>query len=219
MRWLLVLVVGVLVALPVAPVQALNAVDLPLDPPPSHVLDQADVLSRAGRSDLSKSLDGLADFGVQASWISIQRLDYGLSLGQLGDELLQRWQSSDVKSKPQLLFLIDAQTSGTAIVASDTLSNRLDPALLRSTSRTTMAQPLREGGRYRQASLDAVARLGAVLSGEPDPGEPVIASPTTVTSSIPSRAETQSSQAFSWIAGLLVVGTVVPMLTWWVFSR
>lgn len=219
MRWLLVLVAGVLLALPVAPVQALSAVDLPLDPPPTHVLDQADVLSRAGRSDLSKRLDGLADFGVQASWISIPRLDYGLSLGQLGNELLQRWQSNKDNATPQLLFLIDAQTSGTAIVASDTLSNRLAPSLLRSTSRTTMAQPLREGGRYRQASLDAVGRIGAVLNGEADPGEPVIDSPTTVTSSIPSHEETQSSQAFSWIAGLLVVGTVVPMLTWWVFSR
>jgi uncharacterized protein len=219
MRALLVLVACVLVALPIEPVLALSAVDLPLDPPPAHVLDQADVLSRAGRSDLSRSLDGLTDYGVQASWISVPRLDYGLSLGQLGQALLLRWQSGEEATSPQLLFLIDAQTSGTAIVASDALSSRLEPSLLSSTSRTTMAQPLREGGRYRQASLDAVARIAAVLSGEPDPGEPAIATPTTVTSTIPTREETQSSQAFSWIAGLLVVGTVVPMLTWWVFSR
>jgi len=218
-RGFLLLVAVVLVALPFEPAHALSAADLPLDPPPAHVLDQADVLSRASRSELSKSLASFDEFGVEASWISVPRLDYGLSLGQLGQEILRRWESSTQSAPPQLLFLIDSQTSGTAIVASDSLSNRLEPSLLSSTSRTTMTQPLREGGRYRQASLDAVTRIRAVLSGEPDPGEPVIATTTAVASSIPSREETQSSRAFTWVAVLLVVGTIVPMLTWWVFSR
>ena len=38
-----------------------------------------------------------------------------------------------------------------------------------------MALPLREGGRYRQASLDGIARLRTVLEEGADPGEPVIA--------------------------------------------
>ncbi|MFZ9973545.1 MAG: TPM domain-containing protein, partial [Vulcanococcus sp.] len=28
-----------------------------------------------------------------------------------------------------------------------------------------------------------------------------------------------SSNAFLWVVVLLVVGTLVPMITWWVFSR
>jgi uncharacterized protein len=40
-----------------------------------------------------------------------------------------------------------------------------------------------------------------------------------VVSNIPSQEETSSSKAFTWVVVLLVVGSVVPMVTWWVFSR
>lgn len=40
-----------------------------------------------------------------------------------------------------------------------------------------------------------------------------------VESNIPTKEETASSNGFTWIIVLLAVGTVVPMLTWWVFSR
>jgi uncharacterized protein len=38
-------------------------------------------------------------------------------------------------------------------------------------------------------------------------------------SNVPSREQTETSNAFTWVVVLLVVGTVVPMATWWVFSR
>ena len=31
--------------------------------------------------------------------------------------------------------------------------------------------------------------------------------------------ETKESNAFTWVIVLLVVGTIIPMATWWVFSR
>jgi uncharacterized protein len=40
-----------------------------------------------------------------------------------------------------------------------------------------------------------------------------------VVSNIPTREETANSKGFQWVIVLLVVGTIVPMLTWWVFSR
>jgi uncharacterized protein len=40
-----------------------------------------------------------------------------------------------------------------------------------------------------------------------------------VVSNVPTRQETQESNAFTWVVVLLVVGSVVPMVTWWVFSR
>jgi uncharacterized protein len=36
---------------------------------------------------------------------------------------------------------------------------------------------------------------------------------------VPRQEDTAASHAFTWVVVLLVVGTVVPMLTWWVFSR
>lgn len=211
---LLALLIGL--SLQASPVWAVSPDSLPEEPPSTHVLDSADLLSRATVTDVSHALQSMADQGVQATWVSIPRLDYGVSLGAFGETLLQRW-SHDERS--QLVLLLDGQTSATAIVATPVVQERLSPDLLRSTARTTMAQPLRDGGRYRQASLDAIQRLSVVLAGEPDPGEPTQDSSTVATARVPSREETQSSNAFTWVAVLLVVGTIVPMLTWWVFSR
>lgn len=199
-----------------APALALNVNDLPSAPPANHVLDQAELLSRAGVADVAKGLERFDAFGVQANWVSISRLDYDLSLPQLGQDLLQRWQGD---GGDQLLLLIDGQTSATAVIASSGLEQRLGPALLKSTSRTTMAQPLREGSRYRQASLDGINRLATVVAGEEDPGEPAQAVNPVATARVPSHEQTLSSNAKTWVWVLLVVGTVVPMLTWWVFSR
>jgi uncharacterized protein len=115
--------------------------------------------------------------------------------------------------------LVDAQTKAAAVVASEPLERQLPPELLRSTARTTMALPLREGNRYRQASIDGLTRLATVLRGGEDPGEPEVASEAVITTNIPSHEETERSNGFTWIVVLLVVGSVVPMLTWWVFSR
>jgi uncharacterized protein len=82
-----------------------------------------------------------------------------------------------------------------------------------------MALPLRSADRYRQASLDALNRLGAVLRGGEDPGEPLQEEAQTLASNIPSKEETEGSHAFTWVVVLLAIGTIVPMATWWVFSR
>lgn len=210
------LAAGLLLGGLAAPAMALNGTDLPPAPPASHVLDQAQLLSRASANEIGNALAALSQDGLEADWVSVARLDYDLSLSQLGQQLLERWHTPD---QQQLLLLIDGQTSGTAIVASESLQEQLSPALLKSTSRTTLAQPIREGNRYRQASLDAIGRLAAVLAGGDDPGEPVVASASVPTARVPSREQTLSSNATTWVAVLLVVGTIVPMLTWWVFSR
>jgi uncharacterized protein len=215
---LLALVCGV-----VSPALALSATDFPAELPAEHVLDEAHVLSRASSQEIERALDGFNDERVDAKVITVSRVDDDISLQQLGDDLVTRWQSSgsgrDGGASPLLLLLIDAQTRSTAVVAATGLSGRLPTELLRSTADTTMALPLRSADRYRQASLDALTRLGAVLRGGEDPGEPLQEEAETLASNIPSKEETESSHAFTWVVVLLVIGTVVPMATWWVFSR
>ena len=208
----------VLLTAPLAPVLALSLADLPAQPPASRVLDGADVLSIASRTEIEKQLQQFGDERVDARLVTVGRLDYGLTLPVLADQLLARW-SQDSADDTRLLILIDSQTKSAAIAASAALERQLPSDLLRSTARTTMALPLREGNRYRQASLDGLTRLATVLRGGEDPGEPVLAEDAVVSSNIPTREETASSNAFTWVVVLLVVGTIVPMLTWWVFSR
>jgi uncharacterized protein len=218
----------VLILLALAPIDAALAVslkDLPSSPPASALLDSADVFSRASRGEIEKQLEAFRAERVDARLITVPRLDYGLTLEQLGQELVKCWTAPEpatagvTTQDPLLLVLVDAQTKAAAVVASEPLERQLPPELLRSTARTTMALPLREGNRYRQASLDGLTRLATVLRGGEDPGEPEIASEAVITTNIPSHEETESSNGFTWIVVLLVVGSVVPMLTWWVFSR
>lgn len=206
-----------------APVQALAAADFPQEAPTSHVLDRANVLSRASSQDIERALESFGNERVDAKVITVAKLDYGLSLEELGQSLLTRWGSAQGEPNgdgpSRLLLLIDAQTRSTAVVASNGLSRRLPAELLDSTAETTMAIPLRSADRYRQATLDALSRLATVLQGGEDPGEPVLEEAPALASNIPSKEETESSHAFTWVVVLLVIGTVVPMATWWVFSR
>jgi uncharacterized protein len=213
-RLITALLALLLLLVPATGAAALALSDLPEQAPNELVIDNADVLSRASRTEIERQLQTFRQERVDARLLTVNRLDYGLTLPELGRQLLERWDGES-----RLLLLIDTQTKMAAIVASPALERRLPAALLRSTARTTMAQPLRDGDRYRQASLDGLGRLAAVLGGGEDPGEPLEAEVTVAASTIPTQEETRNSNAFTWIVVLLVVGTIVPMLTWWVFSR
>ncbi len=217
--WLTSLLLAALVFFaPVAAAFALATVDLPDQAPTSRVLDRAQVLSRAASADIEKALKALEADHLEASLITIDRLDYGLSLDELGQQVLQKWHQA-APEQPRLLVLLDTQTRAASIVADPSVERQLTPDLLRSTARSTMALPLRSGDRYRQAALDGLERLSTVLAGGDDPGEPVEETVTAPASTIPTQEETANSNAFTWIVVLLAVGTIVPMLTWWIFSR
>jgi uncharacterized protein len=197
---------------------ATGLADFPSQPPASHVLDQADLLSRSADAELDRRLQDFGGDRIDARLVTLRRLDYGLSLDALGDHLVQAW-GSDASDRSLLLLLIESQNNSAAVVASNDLEGQLSTELLSSTAISTMGLPLREGARYRQASLDALDRLGVVLNGGEDPGPPQLAERMPIETNIPTREETQSSNAFLWVVVLLVVGTLVPMITWWVFSR
>ena len=211
----LLLVIGLLAP---AAALAVGPQDFPAQLPSTAVLDGADLLSRSASTDLEKRLLSLSEDHVEARLITLRRLDYGLSLDALGAQLLERWQV-DLGDNGLLLLLIESQNNSAAVVASTDLLSQLPETLLSSTAISTMGLPLREGARYRQAGLDALDRLGVVLQGGEDPGPPQLLERLPIETNIPSKEETASSNALLWVVVLLVVGTLVPMITWWVFSR
>ena len=206
--------------LAVPAVFALSPQDLPAQPPEKAVLDSADVLSRAGKNEIETRLNQLESSKVDARVIIIRKLDYGLSLTGFGEELVDRWSNNENRSeRPFILFLEETQNKQAAVVVSAELSDQLPDALLRSTARTTMSQPMRDGERFRQASMDGIERIAVVLNGGEDPGPPIQIERTALPTNVPTVEETSESNAFTWVIVLLVVGTIVPMATWWVFSR
>ena len=199
---------------------ALSPQDLPAQPPDKAVLDSADVLSRAGKNEIETRLNQLESSKVDAKVITVRKLDYGLSLTGFGEELVERWTSNgNTSERPLILFLEETQNKQAAVVVSAELSDQLPDALLRSTARTTMSQPMRDGERFRQASMDGIERIAVVLNGGEDPGPPIQIERTALPTNVPTVEETSESNAFTWVIVLLVVGTIVPMATWWVFSR
>lgn len=217
-RWaatLAVLLIALTVAVPAT--WAISPFDLGATLPGERVLDEADVFSRASRSELGARLEALTAERVDARVVTVRRLDYGFSLNSFGEQLIDNWAAAD--REPLLLLLLETQNKRAAIVADDALQSQLPPSLLSSTARTTMSIPLRDGDRYRQASLDGITRLATVLSGAEDPGPPEEIVRTTLPTNIPTQAETEESNATTWIIVLLVLGTIIPMATWWVFSR
>jgi len=224
LRTLRGLIAGVLSAMLLAglcwPLEALatGIQDFPSQLPSSAVIDTADLLSRAASNDLEKRLQLLNEDHVDARLLTLRRLDYGLSLESLGQQLIERWGATDPDSN-LLLLLIESQNNSAAVVASSELLNQLPESLLSSTAISTMGLPLREGARYRQAGLDALDRLDIVLQGGEDPGPPQLLERLPIETNIPTKEETASSNALLWVVVLLVVGTLVPMITWWVFSR
>jgi len=224
LRTLRGLIAGVLSAMLLAglcwPLEALatGIQDFPSQLPSSAVIDTADLLSRAASNDLEKRLQLLNEDHVDARLLTLRRLDYGLSLESLGQQLIERWGATDPDSN-LLLLLIESQNNSAAVVASAELLNQLPESLLSSTAISTMGLPLREGARYRQAGLEALDRLDTVLQGGEDPGPPQLLERLPIETNIPTKEETASSNALLWVVVLLVVGTLVPMITWWVFSR
>ncbi len=218
LRLLAAITVLLLQFLPVAAAWAVGASAYPALPQ-QHLIDPAELFSRATAVELERRLKELQADHIEARLVTVQRLDYGLDLETLGQQLLDRWATASSDDSSQLILLIDSQTNTAAVVASDTLLDQLPESLLRNTADRTMAIPMRLGSRYRQASLDALDRITAVLAGGEDPGPPLEQVIMPVESNIPTQEETASSNGFTWIVVLLVVGTVVPMLTWWVFSR
>jgi uncharacterized protein len=215
---LAVLAALMLLAGAASPALAISADDLPAALPEARVLDTADVLSRAARAELDRQLADLAEADrLEARLVTLPRLDYGLSLPALAGDLVQRWSTDGPANL--LLIVIESQNKSATVAVSDGLSRQLPAGLLRSTARETMGTQLREGARYRQASLEALDRLATVLASGEDPGPPEVAEAPLVATNVPTREETAESNAFTWVVVLLVVGSVVPMVTWWVFSR
>ena len=212
------LLAGLLCILLGAPTaMAVSAQDFPSAPPEEAVVDSADVLSRASTGELGSRLASLESDHINANLVTVKRLDYNVDLDSFAAELLSRWHGSADDS--DLLIAIDSGANAASIAADATLLQRLPNALLESTADETMSVALRDGGRYRQATIDGLARLETVLAGQEDPGPPELTEQVAVVSNVPTKEETEESNALIWVAVLLVLGTLVPMATWWVFSR
>lgn len=221
-RLILPLLLGVLVSgLVATPANAINVYQMPNvnAGEPTWVIDQADVLSRLSEGKLSKSLEDLAQkTDKEVRFVTVRRLDYGETVDSFAKALFKKWYPTPEAQANQTLLLIDTLTNNTAIVTGEAVKSIMRDEIAESVASETMTVPLREGNKYNKSFLEASDRLVAVLSGQPDPGPPVVEETVQVEGTFTSAEETDTKNSTIWVVVLLVVATVVPMATYFFYQ-
>lgn len=183
------------------------------------VIDEADILSRLTENELSSELASLAQAtGNELRFVTIHRLDYGETVQSFADQLFEKWFPTPEAQENQALLVLDNVTNGAAIHAGTAVKALLPDETATSVAQETVMVPLRNGNKYNQAFLDASDRLVAILSGEPDPGPPVVEVDIQTEGTFSKAEETDDKSATVIVVVLLVVATVVPMATYFLYQ-
>ncbi len=186
---------------------------------PTWVIDKAEVLSRLNEGRLSNTLDNLAKkTGNEVRMVTIHRLDYGETTDSFTQALFKKWFPTPEAQANQTLLVIDTLTNTTAIRTGEAVRSIMPDDITESVASETVMVPLRDGNKYNQALLDASDRLLAVLSGEPDPGPPLVEENVQVAGTFKSAEETDTKNSTIWVVAILIIATVVPMATYFFYQ-
>ncbi len=178
------------------------------------VIDQADVISLASENKLNNTFNNLAqETGKEVRMVAIRRLEYGETIEGLADSIFSKWYASEDLAANQVLIVLDTLTNNIAIRTGDGAQNLVTDEIASSITSETMTVPIKDGNQYNEAFLDASDRLVAVLSGNQDPGPPVIGE-VNVEGTYTSAEETDDKSATVWVIGFLIVATIIPMVTY-----
>lgn len=177
------------------------------------VIDQGEVLSRATQSSLNSQLDSLANStDAEIRFVTIRWLDYGVTIDDFGQALFQQWFPSEAEQSHQAVLVLDTKTNTAAMITAADLNKTLPNEIATSVAKETALFQIRKGN-YNQGLIDAGKRLEAVVTGEPDPGAPVI-EVKEVESTFKSAEETDGKTAAIIVVVLLILATVIPMVTY-----
>ena len=200
-----------------APALATGLFDLPdFDAKGVWVVDTADAISNANESKLTKTFEELAEqTGQEVRMVAIRRLDYGETVDSLADEIFQDWYPDTQAQANQTLIVLDTLTNNAAIRSGNSAENLIGEEAAESIINDTMGYNIRNGNKYNQAFNDAGDRLVAILSGQEDPGPPVMEDDIQIEGTFTKAEDTDDSSATVWVIGFLIVATVIPMATYY----
>lgn len=183
----------------------------------TFLVDDADVFSLVTKNKLNKNLENLANStGNEVRFVTIRRLDYGETVDSFADELFDKWFPTPEAKANQILVVLDTLTNNDALRAGEAVKTLMSDEIAQSVVDETIQVPVRDGNKYNEAFLEASDRLGAVLSGKPDPGPPEVKDKLAaqVEATFKSAEETDDQSATIIVVVLLVVATIVPMATY-----
>lgn len=184
------------------------------------VVDQANLLSRINQTKIGDQLSELAEqTGKEVRIVTIHRLDYGETAESLTNKLFDAWFPTLSERSNQVLLFIDDVTNGVAIRTGESVKSLMSDDIADSVAQETVMVPLRDGNRYNQAFLDATERMVAVLSGQADPGPPIVEDNINVEGTFTRAEDTDDYTSTIVVVVLLVAATVIPMVTYYWYVR
>lgn len=200
-----------------APAIATGVFDLPnFDAEKVWVVDTADAISNTNQTKLTKTFQELSQTtGQEVRMVAIRRLDYGETVDSLAAEIFKDWYPSPEAQANQTLIVLDTLTNNSAILSGDSAQGLIGTEVATSIVDETIGYNIRKGDKYNQAFLDAGDRLVAVLSGQEDPGPPVMEDEIQIASTFTKAEDTDQGSATIWVIGFLIVATIVPMATYY----
>jgi len=200
------------------PAWATGVFDLPTLDANTWVIDPADAISRTNESKLSANLDNLAKTtGNEVRMVVLRRLDYDQTIDSFSDELFQTWFPTAEAQSNQTLIVLDTLTNNVALRRGENVKTLLDDAKATSVVDETIKAVLKQGSKYNQALLAGSDRLTAILSGQEDPGPIQITEAVNIEGTFAEAEETKKGSATLWVIGLLVLATVIPMATYFLY--
>ncbi len=201
-----------------APAIATSLYEMPLTAPEQPILDIGNTLSRLTTGKINNDLTQLAqNTGSDVHFVTIHRLDYGETTDSFTEQLFAQWFPTPEAQANQTLLVFDTLTNTSAIRAGAALGDRLPADTATSVAQETLLVPIR-AGNYNEAFIDAKDRLVAVLSGQPDPGPPVVESTISTASTFKKAEETDRGGATVVVVVLLILATVIPMVTYFAYQ-
>jgi uncharacterized protein len=217
---LTIVIITVALQLSILPAQATAIYEIPAVSAgvPTWIIDKADVLSLSTKGKVKATLEQLAkETGKEVRFVTIHRLDYGETIQTFTDKLFRKWFPDPQQQANQTLIVLDNVTNTIGIQSGTEVKSILTDAIAKSITTETMQVPLRDGNKYNQSFDDAATRLVAVISGQADPGPPVIKSAPEVGRTYLKAEETEANRSnfLIIVIGLLIAATVIPMATWW----
>jgi uncharacterized protein len=185
--------------------------------PNNWVLDQAGIFSRLTQGDLTNRLENLAKTtDAEVRFVTFHRLDYGDTIQDFASQLFDKWYPTAADQANQVLVVLDNVTNTVAIKVGEAVNLPADIAT--SIAQETIMVPLRQDNKYNQAFTEASDRLVAVLSGEPDPGPPVVIDTTNTEGTFATAEETDDRSATILVVVLLALATIIPMATYYIYQ-
>lgn len=184
------------------------------DKPAQYYVDDANVLSKATRGELTQKLKQLQfDTGYRLEVVTVRKLEFETDSFTFADKVRAGWYGEDGK-REGVMVVVTAAKEG-AIVGSKSFVEAVTDDLIDDIT-TTNIPIYTEDEKYNQTVLSSVERIEAKLRNQTVPEGPK-RDDGERKRTYKTKAETESTKSVTTtvVASLLLIAVVVPMLQYY----